>query len=247
MNGPDFIEVYDGALDPVSCRALVDRFKACGLAERGRTGGGVDLTLKDSWDIGLDEHPEWSDAKQLLNDAVLGGLKRYLRRYAHAVLAPLHLKMQQPGGGAPVTVDAALVATLQDEMLTALIAKAFRPGGINLQRYVADQGGYQYWHSELYPKVDRGESLHRVLLWTTIYLNDGFEGGETEFLYQERGAQSRPEGRLPVDRSDSVHPYPPRKHSPGQRQVHRHELDAVPACRGPVRYAPTGTAVDRRE
>jgi 2OG-Fe(II) oxygenase superfamily len=185
MNVPDFIEVYDGVLDASTCRGLIDRFEASGLAQRGRTGGGVDLNLKDSWDIGLDEHPAWADARQALNDAVFGGLKRYLRRYAHAVLAPLNLKMQPPGAGAPVTVDAALLATLDDAMLTALISKVFRPGSINLQRYVAGQGGYPYWHSELYPKLDRGESLHRVVLWT-IYLNDGFEGGETEFLYQGR-------------------------------------------------------------
>ena len=185
MSGPDFIEVYDGALDAATCRALIDRFEASGLAKRGRTGGGVDLALKDSWDIGLDEHPAWSEVKQLLNDAVFGGLKHYLRRYAHAVLAPLHLKMQPPGGGPPVTVDPALLATLDDAMLTALVSKAFRPGSINLQKYVADEGGYPYWHYELYPKLDRGESLHRVVLWT-IYLNDSFEGGETEFLYQQR-------------------------------------------------------------
>ena len=32
--------------------------------------------------------------------------------------------------------------------------------------------------------ADNGETLHRVLLWT-IYLNDGFDEGETEFLYQQ--------------------------------------------------------------
>ena len=40
-----------------------------------------------------------------------------------------------------------------------------------------------------------GESLHRWLLWT-IYLNEGFEAGETEFLYQERRIEPRT-GRLP--------------------------------------------------
>ena len=29
------------------------------------------------------------------------------------------------------------------------------------------------------------ETLHRHLLWT-IYLNDGFDAGETEFLFQHR-------------------------------------------------------------
>jgi hypothetical protein len=39
--------------------------------------------------------------------------------------------------------------------------------------------GYHTWHSEA---MDR-ESCHRVLAWT-CYLNDTFEAGETEFLYQ---------------------------------------------------------------
>ena len=61
----------------------------------------------------------------------------------------------------------------------------FRPGSINLQKYRADEGGYPYRHSELYPKLDHGESLHRTVLWT-IYLNEDFEAGETEFLCQQR-------------------------------------------------------------
>ena len=72
-----------------------------------------------------------------------------------------------------------------DQDLMGLIAKVFRPGAINLQRYLADQGGYPYWHCEQYPKLDQGEALHRAVLWT-IYLNDDFAEGETEFLYQGR-------------------------------------------------------------
>ena len=78
-----------------------------------------------------------------------------------------------------------VVATLDDQTLTAIVARVFRPGTINVQKYVADQGGYPYWHCELYPKMDNGETLHRVVLWT-IYLNDRFSEGETEFLYQQR-------------------------------------------------------------
>ncbi|MBW8894251.1 MAG: 2OG-Fe(II) oxygenase, partial [Burkholderiales bacterium] len=65
------------------------------------------------------------------------------------------------------------------------VARVFRPGAINLQRYLADQGGYPYWHCEQYPRLDQGEALHRAVLWT-IYLNDDFAEGETEFLYQGR-------------------------------------------------------------
>ena len=85
----------------------------------------------------------------------------------------------------PITLDADRLAALDDATLNAVIAQVFRPGSINLQKYLADQGGYPYWHSELYPKLDGGESLHRTVLWT-LYLNDAFDGGETEFLYQQR-------------------------------------------------------------
>ena len=185
MPATDFIEVFAQAVAPATCAAWLARFNASGQAQRGATGGGVDLGLKDSWDIELDQSPGWADVRQQLNQAVLAGFKHYLRRYAHAALAPLHLKMPDPASGKLITLDAGMVARLPDDLLTGLIAKVFRFGSINLQKYVADQGGYPYWHCEQYPKRDNGESLHRALLWT-IYLNDGFGAGETEFLYQQR-------------------------------------------------------------
>jgi len=186
----DFIEVYQGALDPAACRALVERFERSGQAQRGATGGGVDVALKDSWDIQLDAAPGWADARQQLNDAAVRGLRQYLRRYAHVALAPLQLKMKDAASGELRPLDAEAVAILGDDLLDGLIAKVFRPGSINLQKYVAGQGGYPYWHCEQYPRRDNGEALHRAVLWT-IYLNDGFDAGETEFLYQQRKVAPR--------------------------------------------------------
>ena len=182
---PDFIEVYDDALDAATCRALVQRYEASDQARRGETGGGVNLALKDSWDIRLAEQPGWADTVQALNAVALAGLRRYVRTYAHTLLAPLQLQMPDPASGRLVALDAARVSAFDDASLNALLQRVFRPGAINLQKYLADQGGYPYWHCELYPKADGGETLHRVLLWT-LYLNDGFGGGETEFLYQQR-------------------------------------------------------------
>ena len=88
----DFIEVYDDALDAQTCAALIRRFDASGKAVRGQTGSGVDTSLKDSWDICISEHAEWNDAVVRFNQSVMTGLKRYLRRYAYAVLAPLQLR-----------------------------------------------------------------------------------------------------------------------------------------------------------
>src|SRR5205085_12356065 len=129
----------------------------------------VDATLKNSWDIPLDANPGWADVRQMLNDAVLVGFRRYLRRYSHAALAPMRLQLQDPTSGALVALDAARLAALDDALLDSVIASMFRPGSINLQKYVADKGGYPYWHCELYPQLDQAEALHRVVLWT-IYL-----------------------------------------------------------------------------
>ena len=184
MSSIDFIETYPGALDAGECAVIIDRFETSGVAQRGATGSGVDTQLKDSWDINLDSAPAWTGLRDRLNAVALTGFKQYLRRYAHVALAPLQLKMNRPDGSQQMLV-AEDVAQMDDALLEGLIAKVFRPGSINLQKYIADQGGYPYWHCEQYPKLDRGEALHRALLWT-VYLNEGFEDGETEFLYQGR-------------------------------------------------------------
>ena len=186
MSEGDFIEVYADALEPRICRLLIERFDASGEAVRGATGGGVDVALKDSWDIPIGNRPQWADAERALNAAMMSGLMRYLRRYPYTVLAPLTLHMPDASGN-PIRLDAERLGALPDNLLQALIRKTLRPGAINLQKYIADHGGYPYWHCELYPKAGdaTGETLHRTLLWT-IYLNDDFAEGETEFLHQRR-------------------------------------------------------------
>jgi hypothetical protein len=185
MENPDFIEVYDGAIDAKACAELIARFEASGKLSRGATGSGVNTALKDSWDLCISMHAEWQDAEGVLNRAMLRGLMAYVRKHAFLAIAPMQLSRKDPSSGALVPLDADAVTTMPDAELQALVMKVFRPGKINLQRYFADEGGYPYWHSELFPKQGDADTLHRVLLWT-IYLNDAFEGGETEFLYQAR-------------------------------------------------------------
>lgn len=180
----DFIEVYDGALDAATCAALIGRFERSGEARRGATGGGVDLALKDSWDIRISGSAAWRDAEQALNLAVFRGLAAYVRKYRYALIAPFSLKLPD-GSGALRAIDHASFDTLDDAAVGKLLMAVLRPGAINLQKYLADVGGYPYWHCEHYPKDASAETLHRTLLWT-IYLNDGFGEGETEFFYQQR-------------------------------------------------------------
>jgi hypothetical protein len=47
----DFIWVYEDSLDAASCAALIAQFETSQQVVRSSTGGGVDLDLKNSWDI----------------------------------------------------------------------------------------------------------------------------------------------------------------------------------------------------
>ena len=118
--------------------------------------------------------------------AALKATVDYLRRYPHLLIAPLMLKMGNP----PRQLTEQDILDMPQERITALVQTMLRPGAVNLQRYTADQGGYPYWHCELYPRDPDCETLHRHLLWT-VYLNDGFSEGETEFLYQQRKVKPR--------------------------------------------------------
>lgn len=181
---PDFIEVFDGLLEPAWCAAVCRRFDAAGHVD-GRVGGGVYPELKKSRDLEISGRSEWNDITGALMGAVLKGLLAYLRTYPYTLLAPLMLEHRPAGGGAARRLAADDLAGMDDAALLGLVQHLLRPGNINLQRYTAGEGGYPYWHCELYPRDANAETLHRTLLWT-VYLNEGFGEGETEFLYQQR-------------------------------------------------------------
>jgi hypothetical protein len=187
MSGDDFIEIYDNAVDAATCAALIHRFDASTLPQRGRTGGGVDTTVKNSWDLTISRQPDWADATQMLNRSMLAGLRQYVRKYPYTLLGPLWLKMKDAVSGQMELLTRETLVALPDERLDALAVRALRPGNINIQKYISDQGGYPRWHCELHPKANDStfENLHRTLLWT-LYLNDDFAEGETEFLHQQR-------------------------------------------------------------
>lgn len=182
---PDFIEVYPGALDERACADAIAYFERCGQAQRGATGSGVDTTLKDSWDVLITGRPDWQAHHDAFQAAAFRGLLAYVRKYRYALIAPLALKVREPASGALRALDADALGAMDDAALGGVLQLAFRPGTINVQKYLAGSGGYPYWHCEHYPKAGSVDPLHRVLLYT-IYLNDGFGAGETEFLYQQR-------------------------------------------------------------
>lgn len=189
MERSDFIEVYPGAVGAELCAAIIQRFETSGQQAPGLTGGGHYPELKHSSDINISARDGWKDVERALNQAMHGCMLRYLRTYPYTLIAPVMLQYTPPGG-APRRIAYDDLAQLDDAELSQLLTTVFRPGAINLQRYRDGQGGYPYWHCELYPKDPRAETLHRHLLWT-LYLNDGFDAGETEFFHQQRRIQPK--------------------------------------------------------
>jgi hypothetical protein len=185
MEHPDFIEEYPGILAPEACAALIARFEASGQATPGRSGSGVDATVKDSRDISISGRPEWRDVELELNRAMFGGLLAYARKYPQLLLSPMNYQYKDAGTGELRRMRAADLQGLDDDELGQILNASLRPGTINLQHYRDGVGGYPHWHCEIAPLDRQAEFLHRTLLWS-IYLNDGFSEGETEFLYQQR-------------------------------------------------------------
>ncbi|WP_313345108.1 2OG-Fe(II) oxygenase [Stenotrophomonas sp.] len=180
----DFIEVIHNALPAETCATLLAQMRASAQLQPGEVGSGVFPELKHSKDLRISGRPEWRQAEIQLQQAVFSGVLTYLRRYPQALISPLMLQVQDNDGSAR-RLKAEDFPGMDDSALSELARTCLRPGAINLQWYAAGEGGYPYWHCELYPRDPAGETLHRHLLWT-LYLNDEFEAGETEFLFQDR-------------------------------------------------------------
>lgn len=181
----DFIETYPDALDAAACRAIVERFEASGQAARGRTSTGVDTAVKNSFDITITGKPDWQAVNAQIQRAAFDGLKKYVQKYPFLLIGPLALRVAHPATGEMTLLTADTFPHVTADQFQQLLFTAFRPGAVNLQKYLAGSGGYPHWHSEISPRDAQAETLHRVLLYT-IYLNDVPAAGETEFVYQGR-------------------------------------------------------------
>ena len=179
----DFIETFQAALEPDACNHIVGRIRESDALQPGRVGGGVP-ELKHSRDLQITGRADWADIEQALNVAVYGGLLTYLRRYPQALIAPLMLQ-QTDGWGQPRRLDAEDFAAMDSAAIADLARTCLRPGAINLQRYVAVRAAIPTGIASCFPSRPLPQTLHREVLWT-IYLNDGFDEGETEFLFQPR-------------------------------------------------------------
>lgn len=184
MQQPEtFIKVYDKVLDEQYCQQLIDLFERSQHKQVGRTGGGVDTDKKRSQDVSIVQHPEFKPQYQALLPIISQHLFAYFRDYFFALIGPIGLTVKHPVSGQPVKLTQDNFAEIGRPNLANLVSYLFRIGDINAQKYDQGQGGYPYWHSEVYPQAGNNDALHRILLFM-FYLNDVDEGGETEFFYQ---------------------------------------------------------------
>ena len=199
----DFIGIYDNALSAEQCDAIRARFDASGKVARGRTGNGVDVSKKDSYDLTINGHAEWDDVGALLTQTMARHLAQYIDKYRMLLIGALSPQVAHPQTGEPVTLSLGNFDEFGTPNVVELMQSIYRVGNINLQKYLQGTGGYHHWHSEIYPQNASCETLHRVLLWQ-FYLNDVEDGGETEFLYQGRKVEAR-KGRLIIAPAGFTH------------------------------------------
>lgn len=199
----DFITIYDNALTAEQCDAIRARFDASGKVARGRTGNGVDVSKKDSYDLTINGHAEWDDVGALLTQTMARHLAQYMDKYRMLLIGALSPQVAHPQTGEPVTLSLDNFDEFGTPNVVALMQSIYRVGNVNLQKYLEGTGGYHHWHSEIYPQNASCETLHRVLLWQ-FYLNDVADGGETEFLYQARKVEAR-KGRLIIAPAGFTH------------------------------------------
>ncbi|PTL75818.1 2OG-Fe(II) oxygenase [Vitiosangium sp. GDMCC 1.1324] len=199
----DFIEVHDNVLAPAFCQEIIQLFEKSPHKHRGQTGGGVDTTKKDSYDLCLNDFPEYQALLRRLLDAAFPPLRSYMRKYLYTLIGAVSLATKNPKTGQVTTLTQENFAELGDPNIDRLIGTLYRYGTLQVQKYLKGTGGYPHWHSEVYPKDANCDALHRVLAFQ-FYLNDVSEGGETEFFYQEKKVQSKA-GRMLIFPSGFTH------------------------------------------
>lgn len=183
----DFIASFDNVLSPEHCKRLIKKFERDRQKAPGFTGHGLNTSAKNSMDITISHEEDWKSEEQEIVALTRKHLVKYIRQYPHLLTGAVALSFPNPETGQPMAITEEIIDMLEDKTLGQLVNQVYRLGTINLQRYTRKAGGYHHFHSEVYPAMGDPEhtALHRVLLFM-YYLNDVREGGETEFLYQQR-------------------------------------------------------------
>lgn len=186
----DFIRVYNKVLSNEFCDNFITAFEQSPHIKQGATSGGIDTTKKNSHDLYLNQHPEFQPQLEHILQHTADHIYKYIEEHFFIIIGAFTLKVYHPKTRQPVDLTYDNFEEVGKPQVATLVRQLFRLGNIQAQKYTRGEGGYPYWHSEVYPQKGANESLHRILLFM-FYLNDVEEGGETEFFYQKKKIKPR--------------------------------------------------------
>ncbi len=186
----DFIRVYDNVVSDDHCDQIIRQFEASQSAYQGHAGPEVDLKIKDSMDLNITNLSDWMAVNELITDAVFKCLIDYMSEYTFMLVGANIPLFKHPETGEICKLTHENFDEFGRPHIDTLIARMYRLGQMNIQKYARNQGGYHHWHSEICADDQDCETLHRALFFI-LYLNDVDEGGETDFFYQDRKVSPR--------------------------------------------------------
>lgn len=179
-----FVKCYDDAVSSQHCEQIIQQFEANRNVYRGHAGPEVDTSIKDSLDLNITNRPDWAATNELITDAVFRCLIDYMSQFSFMLVGANVPIFRHPESGEACKLTHENFEEFGRPYIDTLIARTYRLGPINIQKYLKNSGGYHHWHSEICADSKDCETLHRALFFI-LYLNDVEEGGETEFYYQD--------------------------------------------------------------
>ena len=188
-HGEDFISLYHNVFPKSNCDAIIEKFEHLNDAVMHSPS--------------LNQlHEEWAhnghfkgpmDGRQQFGDRSAGRMDTafnlaHIDDYCNSTSYDADVRKHGCNCNASLICDYIYKAT-EDYINTygTLRRKRFYSLNNKVQKTPAG-GGYHVWHDELGETISEAD---RMLVWM-LYLNDDFEGGETEFLYQKKRLQPSP-------------------------------------------------------
>ena len=159
MEFKDTIGVYPEALSKDRCQEIIDFFETkieANKAFQGVTMAGVNKDVKNTIDYNF--RGSIKIREEELKDSVLNCFSTYT--YEHYL---------------PSIVDLTIFP------FNEMLENNTYFNGLNLQKYIKNQGHFNRWHVENSSKITGTRAFVYIL-----YLNDVEEGGTTDFLFKDR-------------------------------------------------------------
>lgn len=166
----------DNVLPKEFCQFVIDKFEQSKEKKPGISGGGDNKLIKESTDLMVTSQlkdKDWKYIYDYLREVLLHSLVEYMSLHPFLVRRPEN----------QFSSKLSLVRTCQGRF------SATRKGvpHMQMQRYV-DEEGYHAWHYENETTDESMRDRQMAFMW---YLNDVFDGGETEFKYQNTIVEAR--------------------------------------------------------